>query len=253
MANYYKTNAIYAELEKCGDIPFVWTSGNAWILLYADNTAHVRLVAFVSGRSTTQAGQGILSRLEAAQSKAVGLDKDAGAAFATIQFDDKAASIDNVDLDGHTVTLGELKDWFAATGLAVKGRTTAKAINDASSSAYHNWQRENLGAIKVSDLDLLRLDPNTGRVVEILELKRSFIPLDKWRPYPEDFPNFNVVSNLAARVGARFTIAYNVRVKQPEFHDDVSRISLFAYSFDDGARALGVVPLDRFLREGTPE
>ena len=253
MAEYYKTNAIYTELEKYADIPFVWTSGNAWILLYADNTAEVKIVATVLGHSTRRVNKKIKSRIETAQSKAVTLAKAASAIFATIEFDDEATEIDKVTLNGHTATLSELKDWFAKAGLAVKGSATSKAINDAASSAYHKWQRENLGAIKVSDMDLLRLDPDTGGVVEILELKRSFISLENWRPYPVDFQNFNVIENLATRVGVRFTIAYNVRITQPTFRDDASLISLFDYSRKGGARAKGIIPFESFLKGRIPK
>ena len=253
MTNYYKGNAIYDELEKLPDLPFIWTSGNAWILLYADNTAVVKVVAFVSGKSTLRANKASRSRLELTHERAIAMAQDAGVASAIIQFDDESATIDSVLLNGNTVSLDELKAWFASVGLPVQGRTTDKAINNASSSAYHDWQRKNLGAIKVSDLDLLRLDAKTGRVVEMFELKRSFIALNKWSPYPADFQNFNVVVNLVDRIAARFTIAYNVRETKPLFRDDASLISRFTYSIKAGARPLGIVSLDRFLREETPE
>jgi hypothetical protein len=248
MTNYYKSNAIYDELERRGAaVPFVWVSGNAWILIYADNTAAVQVVAFVSGKSTMLANAAITLRLGAAKAAAMTLAASAGATFAEIQFNDEEISIDSVLLNKTQITLGELKNWFERAGLDVRGTVTSKAINDASSSAYQNWQRENLGAIKVSDVDLIRLNPKTGGAVEIIELKRSYFSIEKWRPFEVDFANFNVLSNLAARIGAKFTIAYNVRSKSPYFHDDATLISLFSYSRDEGARARGVVSFEQFL------
>lgn len=252
MNNYYKTNAIYVELEKRGSVPFVWTSGNAWILLYANSAASVRVVAFVTGKSTTKSGEDQRLRLEAARATAVAMATAAGVPFAAIEFDDEAESIDSVTLNGIAVSLDELKAWFAKAGLPVQGPTTSKTINDASSSAYHNWQRANLGAIKVSDIDLVRLAPKTKAATEIFELKRSFIALEKWKPYTVDYQNFNVLADLATRVGVRLTIAYNVRVTKPVFVDDAARISLFAYSRDAGARSLGEISFDEFLQGKYP-
>jgi hypothetical protein len=83
------------------------------------------------------------------------------------------------------------------------------------------------------------------KIVEVLELKRSFISLETWRPYKADYTNFNVIANVCEPADVRFTIAYNVRTTNPT-RDDPSQLSLFAYepskvspigqlSFDDFA------------------
>ena len=246
--NYYKTNAVYIELEKLNDSQFIWVSGNAWILLYADSSAIVRVLAFVTGASTLKAEDLTLKRHSRARQTASMLAEAAGLKFTSIEFDDNAESIVNVKQDGNLRSLGELKKWFSAAGLPVSGAATTKAINKASSSAYHYWQRANLGAIKVSDLDLLRVDNSSGKVVDLYELKRSFISFSIWKPYTQDFPNFNVVANLAERIGSRFTIVYNIKEKGPTFRDDASRVSLFAYSRASGAHALGAVTFDDFVK-----
>ncbi len=245
--SYYKTNALYQELEKREDPAFVWVSGNAWILLYADSSAIVRVLAFVSGSSVLQAVGSSRSRLEIARGIAETLAVEANVPFTDVEFDDSVQSISSVRQDGETKSLDELREWFEAAGLPVTGKVTTKAINDASSSAYHNWQRANLGAIKVTDLDLIRLDSATGKVVEIYELKRSFQSFTVWRPYPVDFPNFNVVANLAERVGSWFSIVYNIRETKPVIRDDASNVSLFEYSSSKGASALGVFSFEDFV------
>lgn len=181
--DYYKTNAIYLELEKRNDVQFIWVSGNAWILLYADNSSTVRVLAFVTGFSVCNLNGPSQERLGRARKIALMLAETAGIKITFIEFDDKAESIVNVKQDSNLQSLEELKQWFRAAGLPVSGATTTKAINDASSSAYQYWQRANLGAIKVSDLDLLRIDHTSGKVVDLYELKRSFITFEAWKPY----------------------------------------------------------------------
>ncbi len=246
--SYYATNAVYKLLEAHRNEQFIWASGTAWILLYADNTAHVRAVAFVSGHSMGSTDSQIVDRLKAAETTANLLAEIAQLPFAVIQFDNRAASIDRVELNGNSIELSALRDWFSKVGLPVNAGATQKPINSAESSAYHNWQRNNLGSIKVSDVDLIRIDAGAKSVAELVELKRSFDPLEKWKPYPQDFDNFNVVANLANRIGAKFTIAYNQRVSKTEIGDDASRLSLFSYSKSNGPQILGVVTFDQFVK-----
>lgn len=244
--SYYATNAVYRRLETAPVKHLVWASGNAWILVYADPTAHVRTIVFVSGNSMQNAEPAVHDRLSVAATAARALAMKSAVPYAAITFDDEANSIDGVRLDDQPIGLAELKTWFSGVGLAVNSGATRKEINSAESSAYHNWQRNNLGAIKVSDVDLIRWDGDTGTAIELLELKRSFYALEAWRPYPQDFPNFNVLANLASRTDARFTIAYNRRVTSPQFLDDASRLSLFAYSANGGPTSLGQVTFEEF-------
>ena len=117
---------------------------------------------------------------------------------------------------------------FAELGLPVPKGGTKKLINDASSSAFHKWQRQNLGAITVSDLDLFRTKTSFHHA-EFIELKRSYIDVESWRPFRADFPNFLLMNSVARRCGVALTIAYNVRHKNP-LNDDPSVISLFGFS-----------------------
>lgn len=243
---YYSTNSVYEELIKQYSGDLVWASENAWILLYADCSASVKVVTFVSGDSTRQARPSVVARLKDAENASRMLASSAKIPFASICFDDAATEIDHVYLNSHSVSLLTLKEWFSGNGLRVDSGSTGKAINSRASSAYHNWQRSNLGAIKVSDVDLIRLDNVDQHAIELIELKRSFYSLKDWEPYPEDFQNFNVVANLADRIGARFTIAYNVRTKKPPVLDDPSNLSLFDYSKNGGARSIGVRPFAHF-------
>jgi hypothetical protein len=242
---YYTTNAVYQELEKYYDGSFVWTSGSAWILLYSDSAASVKALVFVSGNSSHGLNSEADARLLAAEAVARKLAIAGGVPFATILFDDVAVEIDHVQLDTRLVTLSELKNWFFDKGLDVKTGSTGKAINSQESSAYHNWQRANLGAISVTDIDLIRLNDDRKRVIQLIELKRSFYSLSKWSPYPADFSNFNAIESLASRVDAEFLIVYNVRYKNP-WLDDASSLSIFSYSESGGPVSLGVKSINDF-------
>lgn len=242
---YYTTNAVYQELEKYYDGSFVWASGSAWILLYSDSSASVKALVFVSGKSCHGVNSQADTRISAAEAAARKLAATGGIPFATILFDDLAVEIDHVQLDTRLVTLSELKNWFFDKGLDVKTGSTRKAINSRESSAYHNWQRANLGAISVTDIDLIRFDDERKQIIQLIELKRSFYSLSKWSPFPVDFPNFNAIESLASRVDADFLIVYNVRYKEP-WRDDASSLSIFSYSESEGPRSLGVKSINDF-------
>lgn len=247
--NYYKSNSVYEELIAQNVEDLVWASENAWILLYADYLASIKVVAFVSGESTRLSSSSTKVRLNNAENAASILAEAANIPFANIHFDDTSSEIDHVSLNTKTVNLSDLKEWFSSKGLSVGSGTTGKAINSEVSSAYHSWQRANLGAIKVSDIDLIRFDDDGENIKELIELKRSFYSLEDWNPYPADFQNFNVVANLAELISARFTIAYNVRTKTPPILDDPSNLSLFSYSKTSGPRPIGVRSFAHF-RQG---
>jgi len=191
---------------------------------------------------------------DSAEDLARQLATDSNLPFLQVIFDDMAPEIGNVYLTSPAMSLsselslGELKETFHSLGLPVKSAVTSKAINSAASSAYHDWQRANLGSIRVTDLDLFRLQPDTRKVTEIIELKRSFYSLEKWRPFAQDFVNFDLIEVLGNLNNIPFTIAYNVRSKSP-FFDDPSQLSLFSYKSGVGATQLGVVTFASFCEQ----
>lgn len=252
MNSYYSRNALYDRLEKAGCRDFHWAAGNSWVLLYGDGDGNPKLVVFASGRSTEDLSAAAGERLRRTLALAEHLAGRADLPFATIGFDDRAAEISEVSLNGTTVGLDELKAWFSKSGLAVQGhdgRAPLKAINDASSSAYHNWQRAALGRIVVTDIDLIRTDAGTGAFISLYELKRSYLSLEDWTPFTADYPNFNMISGFTDMAKVDFQIVYNVRHKKPRFFDDASRLSVFSYSRATGPRRLAVISFDDFVRK----
>lgn len=238
---YYQSNAIYERLRNADNRSLSWTAANAWTLVYGDGNSNPAALALVAGRSWEPQNE-IVSVVEY-------LGKASGIPAIKIYFDDTVSHIDFVKIkfDGSElieISLDDLKSIFSEFGLAVTTGRATKAINDASSSAYHNWQRANLGRITVSDIDLFRFGGN-GTPSEIIELKRSYIGLDRWKPFQADFPNFNLLMKLAKLSSIRMTIAYNIRHKNP-FFDDASNISIFNFS-EKGPDHLGIFTFEEFV------
>ena len=252
MNRYYTNNALYERLEKTGGHNFCWASGNSWILLYGDTSGNPRLIIFAAGKSIRTLDDTGKERLKTAFSAARELAKCASLPFGVIEFDDRVEEISQVSLNNKVVSLDKLKAWFSTFGLTDNGdggHTPLKSINDTASSAYHNWQRSALGRITVTDIDMLRFDTKTGAPASIYELKRSFISLEEWAPFRDDYPNYNILSTLATMARVEFRVVYNVRHTQPQFFDDVSRLHIFSYSRQTGPSSLSVVSFDDFVQE----
>ncbi len=252
MNKYYSSNALYERLQREGCHDFHWAVGNSWVLLYGDSSPVPRLIVFASGASSEELDELGRQRMKATFALAWKLARRAGLPFATIEFDDRSGEISEVSLNKKIVSLDELKAWFSKFDLAVKGNETGaplKAINDASSSAYHNWQRSALGRITVVDIDLVRIDAITREPMTIYELKRSYIAIDNWSPFRADYRNFDLLAKLAEMANVRFLISYNVRHKKPNIYDDVRIIHLFSYSVHTGAESLAVVSFENFVQE----
>lgn len=224
--SYYKTNAVYKLLESEQAHPFVWVSGNAWMLVYGDQTAAPKALVLAFGKSWVLQNEVIQT--------AKNIAARSGIPLFFVKFDDGTQSIDKVGFGRPgqkpvEMSLDQLKDEFQKIGLPVKSGACGKSVNDATSSAYHNWQRSSLGSIKVTDIDLIRLDLD-GSPIEAIELKRSFYSLQDWKPYPDDYVNFNLLLSVCRQAEMKVTIAYNVRQTKPVFKDDASRFMLFSYS-----------------------
>ena len=248
---YYQTNDVYRRLEGAGlSPPLIWCSGNAWIVAYADTNQESRLIAYITGRSVANAKESERKRLHRASVASSLLADSAGIPWAEISFDDQIDEIDSVQLNDSSVKLPELKRWFANIGLAtMPGTTPSKAINDRSSSAYHNWQRSSLGNITVTDVDLIKVVRRKPQISAIYELKRSGQPLNSWRPYVEDFPNFDILSKLAETANAEFKIVYNVLTSGKQRIDRADSLKVFNYShLNQSYQEIGIWSFDDFIR-----
>ncbi|MFQ2513261.1 hypothetical protein ACK31D_15370 [Aeromonas caviae] len=240
--SFYKTNAIYNEIAKRNIENYYWVSENAWILIYGDARSEPKLIILAFNEYWI-IDQKIVKLAEEIASKA-------HLPMMKIKFCSSAKEINSVDISKfgspfETVSLIDLKNIFSGFGLPVSDSVLNKAINSAESSAYHSWQRESLGGnIVVADIDLVKVRSN-GEIV-ILELKRSFYSLDRWSPYPEDYPNFFLLDKLSKLSCSQFFIVYNQRTTKPIFFDDPSRVSVFAFE-GDKPRKVGEYMFDQLF------
>ncbi len=232
MSEYYTGNGIYEYLAGCREKEnFYWTSGNMWLLVYGDKKHNPKVVTVASQRSF-QYGRKLSKNEQQAMQTAQRIADAAEIPVNFIRFEPEKR-IQEVEYwedgmaDIFRISSENLKERFESCGLTMNLCRVQKAINDRSSSPYHEWQRTHMGSsVVAADMDLIRLQ--RGKPTEILELKRSYIHLTNWTPYKEDYENFYLLSSLAKRSGLKFYIVYNRRIKDP-YKDDISRLKLFAF------------------------
>lgn len=252
--NYYTGNGVYDFLAACKErTNFFWTSANLWLLVYGDENYDPRVLTVASGN---QLDIPITEDEKRAVHVAMQLTENTDVPVNFIRFDPNkpieqvrycAQGMEQIPI----ISSLELQNRFSRFGLKMNNMHAQKSINDRSSSPYHQWQRTHMGnSVTVSDIDLLRFE--NGILKEIIELKRSYINLDQWKPYQDDYPNFILISKLARKKELGFYIVYNHRTKMP-FYDDVSKLKIF--EFDHGVpeqcKLLGYKTIQQFAAAET--
>lgn len=234
MADYYKSNAIYDALNTISH-NFQWVSGNAWLLAYGNKSDQKAKVLVLAHGTSWKEQSDILNTLKY-------IAKKLNIPIYKIVFDDSAntsisevAIATSLDHEGEMYFLTELKTIFKNAGLDIVDGHCDKYLNDRTSSAYHKWQRSSLGnKIIVSDIDLIRIDEKTNDPIEFIELKRSTFNVSTWRPYTDDFPNFNLIDTISQQTKIPLTIVYNRMIKDKKtkviLQDIYDPISIFAFS-----------------------
>ena len=235
MSQFYDGNAIYQFISSNKLSHFEFVVGNCWQLVYGNKDGDPMLLVFAFAYADDLDRNRINSEVTKGFERLNQLSQKTQLPLVFVGFDRNAQSIDSVyyaeDLAHiESISLKELASFFKSHGLSVKASSTSKYLNDKTSSAYHKWQRDQLGNnIVVSDIDLWIIKNDAPNV--ILELKRSIIPLERWQPYKDDYANFILLAKLCKIGGVKFFILYNVRQKNPVM-DIIDRIKLFPLSFD---------------------
>jgi hypothetical protein len=88
---------------------------------------------------------------------------------------------------------------------------TPKAINRYTSNEFHDWQRRALpSSCVIQDLDAWAVEvANEDYLpVALIELKRSFIDVETWRPFDADRPNYAALLALAIAAGIPLFVVY---------------------------------------------
>ncbi len=234
---YYKSNAIYEHIINQNVIQYKFVVGNAWQLVYGDNNCMPKLLVYAEGVKDTDIENELLDNSKYAFGLLKTLTDKANLPLIFIKFPSNIDEVDYVlvaddpkNLTFKKVNMSELSDIYKNHGLPITNSTTAKYLNDRTSSAYHNWQRGSLGSqITVSDIDLWKVN-DKGEPVEIYELKRSYYSLERWKPFTDDYRNFQLIDNLCRMCGISFRILYNVRLKNP-FREIIDPLKIFSVNF----------------------
>ena len=240
-----------------GYSPFVWSGGQSWTFAYS-NRAPIRTlaIAFVVAHPAGPMGEVELRRLRAARQIARDLASACNASFGEIWFAAGRNGFDDLCLDQTSLSEPKLRDWFADCGLKVKSGHVVKSVNWGMASYFSTWQRDNLGSIIITDIDLVRTHMPDGTAGVIYELKRSYRSLEDWNPYRTDFPNFDVLSQVASEAGVSFRILYNYYSRGEAGQqrvDDASKVALFSYSSThQSSSRLGLVTFEDFVNGVIP-
>ena len=225
----YKGNAIY-DYIMANNLDYFFCVENEWILLYGDEKSMPRLVVYASKVSDINSAFSIAEKNGG--NKSYGIAKYLKLPFIIVRFMVKSVYVRvwQQDATWQVMTYDQLRDLFEYYGVVRPG-TPKKKVNQYVSSPYHEWQRDNMGSITVTDFDLVKY--RNARVEEIIELKRSHENIKTWLPYRRDYPNFALLINAIVLSGKHipFTLFYNLLEDGPKGKriDDISEIKVFDF------------------------
>lgn len=231
----YTTNAIYEYLKEKKDAltrKYLFIEEDSWLLIYGTADAVPRLVLIAS--SLKDGLEGPFSDFE---KTALSITSYFPLPVRMLRFTPgrfhEAVSIsDESNRTLSRISGSQLYDkLFAGYQLPADANALAKPVNSATSSEFHDWQRNFLsGRIKVSDIDLIRYGEDYKPLV-IFELKRSYQDLHRWVPYRDDYPNFILLRRTIPAAIPIF-ILYNKLYKGNPRIEDISKIRAFKIEDD---------------------
>lgn len=226
----YTGNAIYDYVYD-EDLDYYFSAEHTWMLVYGNAMSIPKIMVFASKVANINSGCEKEEMDEA--NKAFSIARYLRLPFIFVRFMLNSEEIgvweERVG-EWRKLSYNQLRDIYEQYGVVQPG-TARKPVNQYTSSPYHDWQRNNLGRITVSDFDLIKYAD--GEVKEIVELKRSKISLDRWNPYSNDYPNFALLINTIVGSGndIPFTLYYNLmRDGQKGMREeDLSSIKVFDF------------------------
>lgn len=230
----YNGNALYDQLALHPHKRLLAPGHNVWALVYAANDGEPKALVVVFQRDPSDPAipTHVNKRFLYACSKIAG---GCGLPFRMMSFEappdgqplDQFRVSDGNQAPTRTVTGHQWHQILASMGVSARPTSLMKPVNRATSSPYHQWQRQHLGAVRAVDLDLLGLDPQ-GRLERVIELKRAASRPEAWTPYDSDYPNFNVVARVCERLNIGFELVFN-RYDKKTLVDDLSKLRVFTF------------------------
>jgi len=226
----YSGNAIY-DYVKEKKLRYYFSTDHTWLLVYGDTTSIPKIMVFAN-RVNNLSNKCSFEELNAFN-KAYNISKYLNLPFLYVRFMVNSMMINIWEEKvgkWREVTYDQLRDIYELYGVVQPG-TAKKPVNQYVSSPYHDWQRQNLGTITVTDFDLVKYVDND--IKKVVELKRSKIDINLWNPFHNDFANFALLINtiIGSHKNIKFCLYYNVmkagiagmRV------EDISKIKVFDF------------------------
>ena len=229
----YNGNAIYDYVIDNG-LDYFFCVENEWILLYGNTQSIPRLVVYVS--KVNDINSSLSAEETTSIDKSYSLASNLNLPFVCVRFmvNSDMVLVRQLGAAWKSMTYDQLRDLYEQYGVVSPG-TPKKRVNQYVSSPYHDWQRENLGSITVSDFDLVKY--RNGIVEEIIELKRSKVGLQRWQPYSCDYKNFALLINaiISSSKKIPFTLYYNLMRDGTAGSrtEDISQIEVFDFVVPD--------------------
>lgn len=233
---YYTENALYSYITQNCDKSFFYLSKNRWMIVYGNGNLQPKVLIYLAGLSDKEYNSNLIKYSDHENMKTVEkIAFDVNLPFMFVGFNENADKMTEVKIidkdndDFKTITTDELLNVYKSYGLFIDKSSSVKEINKSYSNVYQMWQISLGGRLVVSDIDLIKFE--NERAIFVFELKRSKIALDKWKPYPADYNNFKLISNVFAKSNTNFYIVYNYRQEYP-FKDDISKLKIFKVNND---------------------
>lgn len=226
----YSGNEIYKYVHDEG-LDYYYSAEHTWMLVYGNAASIPKILVFVS--KVSDIGQSYSTEEKNDANKAFLIAKYLKLPFLFVRFMVNSEAVviwEGNKREWRKLTYSQLRDLYERYGV-VKPGTAKKRVNQYLSSPYHDWQRRNLGRITVSDFDLIKYVD--GEVKEIIELKRSKISPNVWKPYIKDYPNFALLINTIVGSGKSIplTLFYNLMRdgQRGMREEDISRIKVYDF------------------------
>jgi hypothetical protein len=229
----YTTNAIYERLKRTQDLVYryLFIENNNWVLIYGSEQNLPQLILIASANLPA-----LDCPLTAFELSCISILGALNVPLRLLRFNEgrfqDGVSISNRENTGVEIIATDRlhAELFAHYNLPLDPRAATKPVNDATSSDFHVWQRNFLsGRLKVADVDLIEYD-NENHIRRLFELKRSYIALGTWQPYPADYPNF-VLIRRTFPLEIPIYILYNLYTRTPRV-ENITNIRVFRIDND---------------------
>lgn len=226
----YAGNAIY-EYVNNNDLDYECSVENSWMLVYGNSVSVPKIFVLLSKVDDISKNCSDKEMIKKESSSFIA--SYLKLPFIFIRFMEKSERVGvwNGDEENQkNLTYNQLRDLYEKYGVVQPG-TAKKNVNQYLSNPYHEWQRENLGSITVTDFDMIKFVD--GKVEKIIELKRSKILLEKWNPFKEDYPNLALLINTIVASGKKIPLIlyYNLMIDGPKGKrvEDISNIKVYDF------------------------